>query len=53
MTAHSRGALNADFFRFGRDCHLPYFTSEKEGDVDQAGVPSIAPDEVAWNEHGI
>jgi hypothetical protein len=30
-----------------------YFTSEKEGDVDQAGVPSIAPDEVAWNEPGI
>ena len=24
-TAHSRGALNADFFRFGRDCHLPLF----------------------------
>jgi hypothetical protein len=30
-----------------------YFTSEKEGDVYHAGVPSIAPDEVAWNEHSI
>jgi hypothetical protein len=27
-----------------------YFTGQEEPDVDQNGVPSIAPDEAAWFE---